>query len=88
MQRLQGSPSERQAKPAPAPGRIRNSGNRGTEETHQQWSHEKTHPGVAVETVVVGRRTAPTFNPEAATFIVECVFVPLIVMEPMRFKEN
>lgn len=84
MQRMQGSPSERQAKPAvssvsgtsePQPPKKRT--NNGAK--------RKTHPGCEVETVVV-EPDSPDFNPEAARFIGECDVVRY-VMEPMRFKK-
>ena len=84
VQRLQGSPSERQAKTVPIPA---------TSETQQQpekkrtnnGAKRKTHPECEVETVVV-EPDSPDFKPEAATFIGECDVVRY-VMEPMRFKK-
>ena len=66
VQRLQGSPSERQAKTVPTPA---------TSETQQpekkrtnNGAKRKTHPECEVETVVV-EPDSPDFNPEEATFI-------------------
>ena len=84
VQRLQGSPSERQAKPTVS----------ASSETQQQkpqkkrtnnGAKRKTHPECEVETVVV-EPDSPDFKPEAATFIGECDVVRY-VMEPMRFKK-
>ena len=84
VQRLQGSPSERQAKPTMS----------ASSETPEQkpqkkrtnnGAKRKTHPECEVETVVV-EPDSPDFKPEAATFIGECDVVRY-VMEPMRFKK-
>lgn len=84
VQRLQGSPSERQKKPSV-------SSTSGTEEEKPQkkrtnnGAKRKTHPECEVETVVV-EPDSPDFNPQAATFIGECDVVRYL-MEPMRFKK-
>lgn len=84
MQRLQGSPSERQIKsatpaapasPQPMPEKKRT--NNGAK--------RKTHPECKIETVVV-EPDDPDFNPEASEFIGSCDVVRY-VMEPMRFKK-
>lgn len=86
VQRLQGSPSERQTRPTVS----------ATPETQQQkpqkkrtnnGAKRKTRPECEVETVVV-EPDCPDFNPEAAKFIGECDVVRY-VMEPMpmRFKK-
>ena len=84
VQRLQGSPSERQAKPAAsavpdAPEQ------KPQKKLTNNGAKRKTHPECEVETVVV-EPDSPDFNPEAATFIGECDVVRY-VMEPMRFKK-
>ena len=84
VQRLQGSPSERQARPkaSAAP----DAAEQKPQKKHtNNGAKRKTHPECDVETVVV-EPDSPDFNPEAATFIGECDVVRY-VMEPMRFKK-
>ena len=85
VQRLQGSPSERQAKPTPAPAVSETPEQRPQKKRTNNGAGRKTHPECEVETVVV-EPDSPDFNPEAATFIGECDVVRY-VMEPMRFKK-
>ncbi len=84
VQRLQGSPSERQAKSA-VPAASNMSGEKPEKKRSNNGAKRKTHPECEVETVVV-EPDSPDFNPEAATFIGECDVVRY-VMEPMRFKK-
>ena len=84
IQRLQGSPSERQTKSA-----VSDASNL-TEKNHEKkrtnnGAKRKTHPECEVEIVVV-EPDSPDFKPEAATFIGECDVVRY-VMEPMRFRK-
>ena len=85
VQRLQGSPSERQTKPMPAPAVSETPEQRPQKKRTNNGARRKTHPECEVETVVV-EPDSPDFNPEAATFIGECDVVRY-VMEPMRFKK-
>lgn len=85
VQRLQGSPSERQAK-ATASAVSETTGNKPERKRTNNGAKRKTHPECEVETVVV-EPDSPDFNPDAATFIGECDVVRY-VMEPMRFKKR
>ena len=83
VQRLQGSPSERQKKPAPT---VSDSCEKKTEiKRTNNGAKRKTHPECEIETVVI-EPDSPDFNPELATFIGECDVVRY-VMEPMKFKK-
>ena len=84
VQRLQGSPSERQAKPT-VPTTSETSEQKPQKKRTNNGAKRKTHPECEVETVVV-EPDSPDFNPEVATFIGECDVVRY-VMEPMRFKK-
>lgn len=83
VQRLQGSPSERQAKPATAT--PVSSGPKPEKKRTNNGAKRKTHPECEVETVVV-EPDSPDFNPELATFMGECDVIRY-VLEPMRFKK-
>lgn len=85
VQRLQGSPSERQAKPVSTPATSGTRQQKPEKKRTNNGAKRKTHPECEVETVVV-EPDSPDFNPEAATFIGECDVVRY-VMEPMRFKK-
>lgn len=85
VQRLQGSPSERQAKPVSTPATSGTRQQKLEKKRTNNGAKRKTHPECEVETVVV-EPDSPDFNPEAATFIGECDVVRY-VMEPMRFKK-
>lgn len=84
VQRLQGSPSERQEKPAVSAASETSEQNPRKKHTNN-GARRKTHPECEVETVVV-EPDSSDFKPEAATFIGECDVVRY-VMEPMRFKK-
>lgn len=84
VQRLQGSPSERQTKPT-VPTTPKTQQQKPQKKRTNNGAKRKTHPECEVETVVV-EPDSPDFNPEAATFIGECNVVRY-VMEPMRFKK-
>lgn len=67
VQRLQGSPSERQTKPAvPATSEVQEPGPQ--KRRSNNGAKRKTHPECEVETVVV-EPDSPDFKPEAAKFI-------------------
>lgn len=84
VQRLQGSPSERQSKPTVA-ATSESQEPKPQKKRTNNGAKRKTHPECEVETVVV-EPDSHDFNPEAATFIGECDVVRY-VMEPMRFKK-
>ena len=84
VQRMQGSPSERQTK-LTDPATSENPEQKPQKKRTNNGAKRKTHPECEVETVVV-EPDSPDFNPEAATFIGECDVVRY-VMEPMRFKK-
>lgn len=84
VQRLQGSPSERQAKPTKAlPAESQEQ--KPQKARTNNGAKRKTHPECEVETVVV-EPDSPDFNPELAKYIGMCEVVRY-VMEPMRFKK-
>lgn len=70
VQRLQGSPSERQAKPVSTPATTGTRQQQPEKKRTNNGAKRKTHPECEVETVVV-EPDSPDFNPEAATFIGE-----------------
>ena len=84
VQRLQGSPSERQKTPSVSDASV-TQGQEPQKKRTNNGARRKTHPECEVETVVV-EPDSPDFNPEAAAFIGECDVVRY-VMEPMRFKK-
>lgn len=84
VQRLQGSPSERQTKPA-VPTTSEAQEPKLQKKRTNNGAKRKTHPECEVETVVV-EPDSPDFKPETAKFIGECDVVRYI-MEPMRFKK-
>lgn len=84
VQRLQGSPSERQTKPA-VPTTSEAQEPKPQKKRTNNGAKRKTHPECEVETVVV-EPDSPDFKPETAKFIGECDVVRY-VMEPMRFKK-
>ena len=84
VQRLQGSPSERQAKPT-VPTTSETSEQKPQKKHTNNGAKRNTHPECEVETVVV-EPDSPDFRPEAATFIGECDVVRY-VMVPMRFRK-
>lgn len=84
VQRLQGSPSERQAKPAVCAA-SETPEQKPQKKRTNNGAKRKTHPECEVETVVI-EPDSPDFKPEAATFIGECDVVRY-VMEPMRFRK-
>ena len=85
VQRLQGSPSERQKKPVTTPATSETRQQKPEKKRTNNGAKRKTHPECEVETIIV-EPDSPGFNPEAATFIGECDVVRY-VMEPMRFKK-
>ncbi len=85
VQRLQGSPSERQKKPVTTPATSETRQQKPEKKRTNNGAKRKTHPECEVETIIV-EPDSPDFNPEAATFIGECDVVRY-VMEPMRFKK-
>ena len=85
VQRLQGSPSERQKKPVTTPATSGTRQQKPEKKRTNNGAKRKTHPECEVETIIV-EPDSPGFNPEAATFIGECDVVRY-VMEPMRFKK-
>lgn len=84
VRRLQGSPSERQTKPA-VPTTSEAQEPKLQKKRTNNGAKRKTHPECEVETVVV-EPDSPDFKPETAKFIGECDVVRY-VMEPMRFKK-
>lgn len=85
VQRLQGSPSERQTKPMPAPAVSETPEQRPQKKRTNNGARRKTHPECEVETVVV-EPDSPDFNPEAATFIGECDVVRYVAREHNLFN--
>ena len=75
VQRMQGSPSERQTK-LTDPATSENPEQKPQKKRTNNGAKRKTHPECEVETVVV-EPDSPDFNPEAATFIGECDVVRL-----------
>ena len=83
VQRLQGSPSERQKQPAAVLAEKEEK--KPEKKRTNNGAKRKTHPECEIETVVV-EPDSPDFNPELAKFIGECDVVRY-VMEPMKFKK-
>ena len=80
VQRLQGSPSERQAKPAP----VADAPAKAAERRHtNNGARRKTHPECEVEVVAV-EPDSPDFDPAAARYIGDGEVVRYY-MEPVRF---
>lgn len=80
VQRLQGSPSERQSGPTPAAAVSQTPQQKPLKPRTNNGAKRKTHPECELETVVV-EPDSPDFNPRAATFIGTCDVVRY-VMEP------
>lgn len=81
VQRLQGSPSERQSKAKPQD--TTPSGQKPEKKHTNNGARRKTHPECEVVVVEI-EPDDPEFNPELAKFIGECEVVRY-EMEPMRF---